>query len=144
MANIVFSGLVVLGRLAGCATSASPLSVKATTEGVVRPPSAFSITFVLLPSITATQELVVPRSMPIALAISLVSIFWAAVRPCGTFCGKDLLCTILAFNRPRGLGGVLHFDLLGLGMGRLRDRDLEYPFCHRRLHGRRVDARRQL
>ena len=34
-------------------------------DGVVRMPSAFSITRALPPSITATQELVVPRSMPI-------------------------------------------------------------------------------
>src|ERR1700712_113827 len=38
-------------------------------DGVVRVPSAFSITFALLPSITATQELVVPRSIPIAFAM---------------------------------------------------------------------------
>jgi hypothetical protein len=41
--------------------------VKATMEGVVRRPSAFSITLGLLPSMMATQELVVPRSMPIIL-----------------------------------------------------------------------------
>ena len=34
-------------RLAGMPTSRSPLSVKATTEGVVRAPSAFSITLAL-------------------------------------------------------------------------------------------------
>jgi hypothetical protein len=33
-------------------------------DGVVRAPSAFSITLVVLPSITETHELVVPRSMP--------------------------------------------------------------------------------
>ena len=36
-------------RLAGRPTSRSPLSVKATTEGVVRWPSAFSITLAVLP-----------------------------------------------------------------------------------------------
>ena len=51
-------------RLAGTPTRRSPLSVKATTEGVVRWPSAFSMTRGALPSITATHELVVPRSMP--------------------------------------------------------------------------------
>src|ERR1700712_4188235 len=76
MAEIVFSGLVMLWRLAGCPTSTSPLSVKATMEGVVRPPSAFSTTCAFAPSRTATQELVVPRSMPIALdmVVSGVSI----------------------------------------------------------------------
>jgi len=38
---------------------------KATTEGVVLDPSEFSITLACLPSITATQELVVPKSIPI-------------------------------------------------------------------------------
>src|SRR6476469_9234680 len=64
---MVFSGLVTACRLAGCPTSRSPSSVKATIEGVVRMPSAFSITRGDLPSITATQELVVPRSMPMTL-----------------------------------------------------------------------------
>ena len=41
--------------------------MKATIDGVVRMPSAFSITRGVLPSITATQELVVPRSMPMTL-----------------------------------------------------------------------------
>src|SRR5712672_2991482 len=67
---MVFSGLVMLCRLAVCPTRTSPVSVKATIDGVVRAPSAFSITFALLPSITATQELVVPRSIPIALAMT--------------------------------------------------------------------------
>src|ERR1700724_1979564 len=70
MAYTVFSGFVMLWRLAGCPTRTSPTSVKATMEGVVRPPSAFSMTLALFPSITATQELVVPRSMPIAFAMT--------------------------------------------------------------------------
>src|SRR3981189_3004054 len=69
MAYTVFSGLVMLWRLAGCPTRTSPSSVKATMDGVVRPPSLFSMTLALFPSITATQELVVPRSMPIAFAM---------------------------------------------------------------------------
>ena len=36
--------LTITWRLAGSPTSLSPLSVKATTEGVVRAPSAFSMT----------------------------------------------------------------------------------------------------
>ena len=39
--------------------------VKAITEGVVLDPSAFSITLGVFPSIMATQEFVVPKSMPI-------------------------------------------------------------------------------
>src|SRR6185437_12661457 len=46
-------------------------SVKATIEGVVRMPSAFSMTFGVLPSMTATHELVVPRSMPMTLPMVL-------------------------------------------------------------------------
>src|SRR4030081_1620682 len=70
IAYMVFSGLVMLWRLAGWPTRISPLSAKATIDGVVRPPSAFSMTVALFPSITATQELVVPRSIPIAFAIT--------------------------------------------------------------------------
>ncbi len=36
-------------------------------DGVVRAPSEFSMTLGLPPSMTATQELVVPRSMPMIL-----------------------------------------------------------------------------
>src|SRR6202012_2668691 len=46
--------------------------LKATMEGVVRAPSAFSITLGAEPSMTATHELVVPRSMPITFAMSKV------------------------------------------------------------------------
>src|SRR3954467_6862625 len=69
MAKKVNSGLVTPWRLAGWPTRRSPSGAKATIEGVVRAPSAFSITLGAEPSITATQELVVPRSMPITLAI---------------------------------------------------------------------------
>src|SRR5262249_33549392 len=68
---MVFSGLVTAWRLAGWPTRRSPSSVKATIEGVVRMPSAFSITFGVLPSMTATHELVVPRSMPMTLPMVL-------------------------------------------------------------------------
>ena len=66
--KIVFSGFITAWRLATVPTSRSPLSVKATTDGVVRPPSAFSRTVGSPPSMTATQELVVPRSIPIVFA----------------------------------------------------------------------------
>ena len=67
MAKNVRSGFVTAWRLAGWPTSRSPSSVKATMDGVVRAPSEFSMTLGCVPSITATQELVVPRSMPITL-----------------------------------------------------------------------------
>ena len=70
IANKVFSGLVTACRLAGCPTRRSP-SAKAIIDGVVRAPSAFSITRGSDPSITATQEFVVPKSIPITFAIIL-------------------------------------------------------------------------
>ena len=63
----VFCGLVTAWRLADCPTSTSSSLVKATMDGVVRSPSLFSITRGLPPSMIATQELVVPRSMPMTL-----------------------------------------------------------------------------
>src|SRR5690554_1921760 len=48
-------------------------------DGVVRSPSAFSITFTLSPSMMATQELVVPRSIPIILLIESLQFFLNAV-----------------------------------------------------------------
>src|SRR5215472_16092623 len=68
---MVFSGLVIAWRLATCPTSRSPVLVKATIDGVVRPPSSLAMTLGSPPSITATQELVVPRSIPIILAMLL-------------------------------------------------------------------------
>src|SRR5204863_321012 len=38
-------------------------------------PSAFSMTFGVLPSITATHELVVPRSIPMTFPMVLISLF---------------------------------------------------------------------
>src|SRR6266540_947575 len=70
-AEIVFSGLVIACRRAICPTSRSPLSVKATTEGVVRLPSELARTFGSPASIIATQELVVPKSIPITFVIAI-------------------------------------------------------------------------
>src|ERR1700723_3857395 len=64
---MVLSGLVIACRFAICPTKRSPPSVKPTIDGVVREPSELGITTGSEPSITATQELVVPRSMPITL-----------------------------------------------------------------------------
>ena len=69
MLKTVFSGLVIACRLATWPTSRSPLFGKATTDGVVRPPSALVMTCGSPPSITATTEFVVPRSMPMILPI---------------------------------------------------------------------------
>lgn len=65
-------GLVTAWRLAEAPTSTSPSSWYATIDGVVRAPSEFSITRVVLPSMIATHELVVPRSMPMIFAMFLL------------------------------------------------------------------------
>src|SRR5690348_17783432 len=65
-------------------------------EGVVRSPSEFSMTLVVLPSITDTQEFVVPRSMPMILPMFMLRIYW---RPGGRdgfqmgFCRSDSMPT---------------------------------------------------
>jgi hypothetical protein len=72
--KIVFSGFVTCWRRAGAPTSRWPSFANATTDGVVRPPSAFGMTVGSPPSSTAIQELVVPRSMPMVLAIIALSL----------------------------------------------------------------------
>src|SRR5215216_5923154 len=66
----VRSGLVTACRLATSPTSTSPALEKATTDGVVRDPSALGITTGSPASSTATTELVVPRSIPTALGMA--------------------------------------------------------------------------
>src|SRR5947199_1899430 len=68
----VFWGFVTAWRLATVPTSRSPPWVNATTDGVVRPPSAFSMTVGSPPSSTAMHEFVVPRSIPIVFAICVL------------------------------------------------------------------------
>src|SRR5688572_7244754 len=63
-AYTVFSALVIACRLAMCPTRRFPASVTATMLGVVLYPPRLGMTTGVSPSITATQELVVPRSMP--------------------------------------------------------------------------------
>ena len=67
--KMVFSGFVTAWRLATWPTRRSPSLLKATTEGVVRPPSALGMTFGSPASRIETTELVVPRSIPITLPI---------------------------------------------------------------------------
>jgi hypothetical protein len=55
------------------------------TDGVVLAPYAFSITLGVLPYITATQELVVPRSIPITTPVFLVE----------KLANKEFLSTVL-------------------------------------------------
>ena len=71
--NTVFSGFVTACRLATWPTRRSPDLVKATTDGVNRPPSGLVMTTGSPPSMTATTELVVPRSIPMIL---LMKVSW--------------------------------------------------------------------
>ena len=81
MLEMVFVGLVMAWRLAGSPTLRSPPSMKATTEGVVRLPSLLLMTTGSFPSITATQLLVVPRSMPMILLMLQGLIVFSFVWP---------------------------------------------------------------
>src|SRR6476660_8881090 len=75
--RMVRSTLVTAWRLAISPTSTSPFLLNATTDGVVRPPSAFAMMVGSPPSRTATAELVVPRSIPTARA--MVTLLWCWV-----------------------------------------------------------------
>src|ERR1700722_3991674 len=68
--QIVPFGFRIACRRASWPTRRSPCGVNATTEGVVRDPSAFGITVDWPPCMAAITELVVPRSMPTATAIT--------------------------------------------------------------------------
>src|SRR3954453_22554543 len=73
MEEIVFCGFVTCWRFAGAPTSRWPSFANATTDGVVRPPSAFGMTVGSPPSSTAIQDLFVPRSIPMVLPIGVCS-----------------------------------------------------------------------
>src|SRR5438034_10168965 len=68
---MVFRGLVTACRRATTPTSRSPVFENATMDGVVRNPSAFAITLGSPPSMTATHELVVPKSIPTTLPMTM-------------------------------------------------------------------------
>ena len=70
--KMVFSGLVMACRLATCPASRSPSLEKATTDGVRRPPSVLVMTTGSPPSMTATTEFVVPRSIPITFPTAIL------------------------------------------------------------------------
>jgi len=72
VAKMVFYELVMACLFAAAPTILSPSLVNATTEGVVLAPYVFSMTLGVLPSISATQELVVPRSIPMMVSPFLV------------------------------------------------------------------------
>src|SRR5918998_4769223 len=67
---MVLAALVTACRLAIWPTRRSPLSVKPTTVGVVRPPSLLGTICTAPPSSTATQQFVVPKSIPTTFPIA--------------------------------------------------------------------------
>src|SRR5574344_1662482 len=75
MEETVRSGLVMAWRFATWPTMRSPVLENATTDGVVLLPSTLAITTASPPSITATQEFVVPKSIPITLLIIFLHIY---------------------------------------------------------------------
>src|SRR6266511_3142322 len=128
MANRVFSGLVTAWRFAGWPTSRSPASVNATIDGVVRAPSVFSMTRTSLPSMTATQEFVVPRSIPITLLISVTSLAAGPRDPPGV-AGTPLVA--VANDLPRDLSRrVIYAGASGRATGRA-ERDNSRESFHR-------------
>ena len=70
--KIVFSGLTIAWFRAVRPTTRSPFLLMATTEGHKRSPSAVGMTVGSPPDMTATTELVVPRSIPIIFPIFLL------------------------------------------------------------------------
>src|SRR6187402_2582582 len=98
--EIVFRGFVTCWRRAGAPTSRWPSFVNATTDGVVRPPSAFGITVGSPPSSTAMQLFVVPRSIPIVFAM-LLSPFVASSQIRKSKCENSRY-----ENRPRERGEI--------------------------------------
>src|SRR2546426_6295222 len=83
----VFSGWPAACRRGYWPTRRSPDFVKATTDGVVRPPSAFGMTTGSPASMTAITEFVVPRSIPTVFAIfRLLEYVRAPARAAGASC----------------------------------------------------------
>src|SRR5262245_30299155 len=107
--NTVCSGFGMAGRLATWPTRISPSFAKPTTAGVRRWPSVLGMTTGSPPSTTATTELVVPRSMPMTLAIACCLL---KVRAC-------------PLGRPGFLLADLDLDFARRDLFQLREPDLE-------------------
>jgi hypothetical protein len=72
------------------------LSVKPTTEGVSLEPEEFIRTFGEVPSITATTEFVVPKSIPIILAMfKFLSPFYSFIHKDTVVVNVQKLCQLL-------------------------------------------------
>src|SRR5690606_18039008 len=100
----------------------SPLAVKPTTDGVVRAPSALGITRTSgspaapIPSRTATHEFVVPKSIPMILAMGRESIL--APRP-----GQEVLRGFFALAAALMRGARLDLCRASWASWRLGDHD---------------------
>jgi GTP-binding protein LepA len=75
MEPMVRSGFITACLFARSPTRSSPSSLNATIEGVVRLPSVLLITVGSPPSMTATTEFVVPKSIPMIFPIFSTSYF---------------------------------------------------------------------
>src|SRR5712691_4386663 len=112
---IVFSGFSTACRFAGSPTR-TPSFVKATTDGNIFPPyalpSALGMIFGVPPSMYAASEFVVPRSIPMILAICFTSVLD----------DNDLSGTQDAIVEPKALPhDRLHDAVLHLRVGHLLD-----------------------
>src|SRR3989304_2207121 len=106
--EIVFSGLVTACRLAIWPTRRSPVLAMATMEGTGRPPSALGVATGSPPSMTAMQELVVPRSIPMALGMG--GLLLGGVVDSGQWVVDRPVSTHALFRRQtssRSFGGVV-------------------------------------
>src|SRR4051812_11128802 len=73
--NTVRCGFVTIWRLLAAPTTTSPSAFHDTIDGVVRPPSWLWMTVASPPSSTATQEFVVPRSIPMTRPIAQRAVY---------------------------------------------------------------------
>ena len=110
--EMVRSTLVTAWRLAISPTRTSPVLEKATTEGVVRAPSALGMMVGSPPSRTAIAELVVPRSMPTARAMVVILSF---ARPSPLPERLALVCVVSVV--PGGSRHILESDVLNFRSG---------------------------
>src|SRR6266571_1283601 len=116
---IVFSGFRTAWSFAGSPTRI-PSLVKATTDGNIFPPyalpSALGMIFGVPPSMYAASEFVVPRSIPMILAICLTSLV-----------DDDLRGDLLEARLPESLQEVVpdHPDALACGAFQPRGRGVE-------------------
>ena len=94
--KMVPSGFMAAWRLAMAPTRRLPSFVNATTDGVVRLPSALAMTTGEPPSMIATTELVVPRSMPTVFAIVKSSLD-SRKSPRGNGCFSALRASMKSF-----------------------------------------------